>query len=213
MNLTIVSVCINYLDFLEDTYPRNKEAFNGLNYWIITDSKDTKTQDYCRDNQINCYITDVFYKGGCPFNKGAAINEFFVKSGKLNIDEAEWILLLDSDIVVRQTIQEINDMEKDPDCLYNCGRRIYNTKSDYAAGNHTIGGCQHIGYFQLFHVNKIIDYIKNQNGFLFEFRNSSYYDCEFSGRFKCQKCLPSTDVDHLGPIYLNWDGRISAKWG
>jgi hypothetical protein len=211
MNLTIVTVSVNYLDFLESAYYENKEKLNGLNYWVITDSKDIKTQKFCLNNQINCYVTDVFYKGGCPFNKGAAINELFIKSGKLNVDEMEWILLADADIIFKETIQNANDMDKDPNCLYGCGRRIYDTKNQYLNKKYSQGMCHFLGYFQLFHINKIKNFLLNQDGFLFEFRNSSYYDCEFAKKFECQKCLPS-DVDHLGPIYLNWDGRISGKW-
>lgn len=47
MAFTIVTVCVNYVDFLEYAYPENKEALQGHDYWIITSSQDSKTQEFC----------------------------------------------------------------------------------------------------------------------------------------------------------------------
>jgi hypothetical protein len=210
MVFTIATVCVNYLDFLASAYKENAEALSGHDYWVITDSKDIKTQEFCSTNNISCHVTDSFYKNENTFNKGAAINSLFL-SGKIDINSMEWVLMLDADIVVKNLIHIAWHFDKDKDCLYGCGRKIYNTRNDYANRNFAQGMCHFLGYFQLFHKDKILKYLSDNQGFLYEFRNGSYYDCEFAKRFECQKCLPE-DADHLGPIYLNWDGRISPKW-
>lgn len=210
MGFTIVTVCVNYLDFLSATYAENKDSLSGHDYWIITSSADTETQKFCTDNGINCHVTDVFYRSGNSFNKGAAINSLFL-SDKINMSESEWILMLDADIIVKNLIHIAWHFDKEVDCLYSCGRKIYNTKNDYINQNHSQGMCHFLGYFQLFHKKHVLEHLNKSTGFLYEFRNGSYYDCEFAKRFTCQKCLPE-DAVHLGPIYLNWDGRISPKW-
>ena len=213
MPFTIATVCVNYLDFLEPAYEQNKLALSDHYYWVITSSEDLKTQEFCKNNNINCYVTDSFYKNGNPFNKGAAINSLFLGNDKLKVglNNSEWVLMIDSDIVVKNLLDAAQNFQKENNCIYSCGRKIYNTKNDYLNNKYNLGGCNFLGYFQFFHKDKILPYIDRNQGFLHEFRNGSYYDCEFAQRFECQKCLPG-DVDHLGPIYLNWDGRISQLW-
>lgn len=212
MSFTIATVCVNYVDFLKPAYEKNKQALFGHYYWVITSSEDLRTQEFCKDNNINCHVTDSFYKNGNTFNKGAAINSlFFDDRIKVGLNNSEWVLMVDSDIVFRNLLDIASNFEKDKNCLYSCGRKIYNTKNDYLNNKYAQGGCNFLGYFQLFHKDKILSYTDRNQGFLYEFRNGSYYDCEFAKRFECQRCLPE-DVDHLGPIYLNWDGRISPLW-
>jgi hypothetical protein len=213
MPFTIVTVCVNYLDFLEPAYEQNKLVLSNHYYWVITSSADFKTQEFCQKNNIKYYITDSFYKNGNPFNKGAAINSLFLESDQFKacLNNSDWVLMIDSDIIVKSLLDIAWDFHKDKNCLYSCGRKIYNTKNDYLNKKYIQGGCHFLGYFQLFHKDTILFYTDRNQGFLYEFRNGSYYDCEFAKRFECQKCLPE-DVDHIGPAYLNWDGRISELW-
>jgi hypothetical protein len=214
MKLLIVSVCVNYLDFLSFCFNKNKDSIQQHYYCIITNTKDVATQDFCSQNHINCFATDEFYHNNQPFNKGRAMNFFFKEFNTAELD-FEYVLLLDSDCIFdnitdsrgNNVINSFLDLpDKNSDCLYSCGRRIYNTISDYNNKNFIQGGCHHIGFFQLFHRSKLRDGLP-------EFRNASVYDCEFAKRFSCHKCL-GCDVDHIGPIYTNWDGRnpTSNKW-
>ena len=57
MPFTIATVCVNYLDFLEPAYEQNKLALSDHYYWVITSSEDLKTQEFCKNNNINCYVT------------------------------------------------------------------------------------------------------------------------------------------------------------
>jgi hypothetical protein len=217
MQLTIVAVCVDYSDMLAITYEKNKSALKGHNYWIITSEADTKTQTFCQDNKINYFVTNLFYKKRFgkpdPFNKGAAINDFFF-SDNINLDQTEWILFTDADIILKDALTVAIAYPKDEMCLYGCARKIYNTKIDYNEGIFTSDNHPGVGYFQLFHKNAIINKINNRIGFLEERRDASRYDFRFLLGFKKQNKLFSlpTTVDHLGPIGENWRGRVSELW-
>lgn len=217
MQLTIVAVCVDYSDMLAITYEKNKSALKGHNYWIITSEADTKTQTFCQDNKINYFVTNLFYKKRFgkpdPFNKGAAINDFFF-SDNINLDQTEWILLTDADIVFGNALSVALAYSKDETCLYGCARRIYDTKQNYHDDIYTTDNHPGVGYFQLFHKNIIITKIKKRTGFLEERRHAGRYDARFSYPFKNNNKLISlpTRVDHLGPIGENWRGRVSELW-
>jgi hypothetical protein len=206
MKILIVSICVNYLDYLSFCFEKNKEILLNNYYFIITTEKDTSTQEFCRQNDISYYITNEFYNNHNPFNKARALN-FFFKNLPIKEDSYEYILLLDSDCIIsnitdpRSTsiIDTFNQLsDKSNECLYGCGRRIYNTFDDYKNKKYIQEGCHIIGYFQLFHKSNLKNFSES--------RNASVYDCMFADTFKQKKCLPC-DVDHIGPIYMNWDGR------
>lgn len=205
MKILVVSICVNYLDYLSFCFEKNKKILLNNYYFIITAEKDRSTQEFCRQNNINCYITNEFYNNYNTFNKARALNSFF-KNLSFK-DSYEYILLLDSDCIISNitdprspSIIDIFDElpDKNNECLYGCGRRIYNTFDDYINKKYIQEGCFNIGYFQLFHKSKLKSFP--------EFRNASIYDCAFADTFKEKKCLPC-DVDHIGPVCVNWDGR------
>lgn len=99
MNIKTISVCVNYLDLLSYTWPLNKSEIQ--HYTIITDSKDIQTQEFCKKNNINLFITDAFYNDNHKFSKSSALNAYFKT---LDIYSTEWILLLDSDIVLNNAL-------------------------------------------------------------------------------------------------------------
>jgi len=213
MKLLIVSICVNYVDFLSFCFQKNQESLNNHYYNIITDSKDSDTQKFCYENNINYFVTDAFYAKNHKFNKGRAMNDFF--DTKKFPQDFEYVLLLDSDCIFNNVTDPrsnnvldcfLNLTDKNQECLYSCGRRIYNTLKDYNNLKFIQGNCYHIGFFQLFHKSKLDLRIP-------EYRNASVYDCELSKKFTKHRCLPC-DVDHIGPIYMNWDGRHpkSNKW-
>jgi hypothetical protein len=100
MNIKTISVAVNYLDLLEYTWNYNKSEIND--YTIITDSKDNRTQIFCKENDISCYSTDAFYLNGANFSKSNALNEFFLS---IDINSLEWILLLDADIILNKSLE------------------------------------------------------------------------------------------------------------
>lgn len=116
IKLQVVTVSVNYSDFLEHTIKENKNLFDK---WIIvTDTKDNKTKELCEINGILCVQTDVFYENGANFNKYAAINK-----GLKYIDDDAWVLFLDSDIILHYSTRRIiEELNLDPTCLYGIDR-------------------------------------------------------------------------------------------
>ena len=71
MRISGLTVCVNYSDLLAA----------GLESWyqgcdkllVVTTPEDTETQLLCANSDILVHQTDVFYRDGATFNKGAAI--------------------------------------------------------------------------------------------------------------------------------------------
>lgn len=117
MKITAVTVSVNYPDFLKHTLKENHKLFDK---WIvITDLKDEETVKLCKEYEnVVVARTDVFYTKGI-FNKYAGINEGL----KLVTEDDEWILFLDSDIVLHyETRRVIENVAKDKTCIYGMDR-------------------------------------------------------------------------------------------
>lgn len=95
MNIKTISIAVNYLDLLSYTWSLNKSEIE--NYTIITDLNDQATSNFCKQNSINLFTTNAFYRNNAKFNKAESLNEYF---SQLDLNSTEWILLLDADIVV-----------------------------------------------------------------------------------------------------------------
>lgn len=116
MKLQAITVSVNYSDFLCWTIVENKHLFDR---WIIvTDLKDYRTKELCDNYGVECIQTDVFYESGSTFNKYAGLNE-----GLKYLDRNEWILILDSDIVLHhQTKYVLEQLILDKSCVYGIDR-------------------------------------------------------------------------------------------
>jgi hypothetical protein len=211
MKILIITVCVNYIDYLSFCFEKNKELFKNHYYYIITDSKDVATKNFCQDNNIKYFITDEFYHENKPFNRGRAINTLF-NSNSIEYNDYEYILFLDADCIINNITDPrgnspiesfINQPDKDEQCLYGCARRVYDTLNHYNNSSFIRINCNFIGFFQLFH--------KSNFKYLDEYKNVSVHDVLFSERFKIKKDI-GLDIDHVGPIYANWDGRQSKPW-
>lgn len=214
MQILIVSVCVNYLDYLKFTFEKNKLILADHHYYIVTDQKDIATVEFCKTQDINCFTTNAFYDNWCPFNKARAINTFFKQQQDLSDLNFEYILLLDADTIIsnltdprasenKNLINFFIDLpHKDENCIYGCGRRIFKNLDDYNSGRFRQDGCFQLGFFQLFHRSKVFF----NSEYLMEYRNASVYDCELLKKFNCKKCL-ALDADHIGSPYMNWSGR------
>jgi hypothetical protein len=113
-NLTIISVCVNYLDLLKQAYDANKNYIQNNNYFIITSTTDSDTKQFCQTNNIQYFETDSFYINNSSFNKGAALNNFFNQIKNKNIfNNLDWILLLDADIKLNDSLKRFKE------CLTN----------------------------------------------------------------------------------------------
>lgn len=211
--ISIVTTCVNYLDFLKTTYEYNQEIFRRNNYWIITDNKDQATQQFCKKAGINVYCTDTFYQEGSNFNKSSAINELF-RNKYDQILENEWILLCDADVIIYPAVDyfcsNLGSMNKK--CLYSIGRKICYNQKDFSSKKTSFEECKFLGFFQLFHRDHIIERLNNHGWFVHSYHNASTYDLEFAKEFECKHELKKLHALHLGPTYTNWDGRKSDVW-
>lgn len=233
MNLTILTVSVNYTDILKISYYFNKKNFiNKYDYHIITSENDNETIQFCKDNGLNCWSTNAFYKKNSKFNKGAALNAFFQEYVKNNINKLDWILKLDSDIIINDTMQNflygISNNKLQDFCVdsidnnyseyfYGCPRRVYNTPKNFTEGDYYEEkfNLDFIGYFQLFHISKIKQDLGVNKPIFFENTNASRYDDMFTNKYwpnRNQRKILKGSLDHLGPIAINWDGRTSESW-
>jgi len=234
MKLLTITVCVDYADILEICIKENLQFLNPKDWFIISSNKDKDTQKLCEKYNLSCSTTDyfntnyngfncsrVFYENNCQFNKAAALNELFRKLQKQKLFENnfDWILLLDADIILNDSLKfmshESNNILYDQSCFYSCARKIFNTPDDLLKDNGHIEKIDFIGYFQLFHKDKIIHDLINEKTIFPEFPTACRYDDAFRDKYWPNRRkyiqIPGL-VYHLGPIATNWSGRISPQW-
>ena len=216
-----ITVSVNYLDFLEFSHLANKAFIKD--FTVITSKSDSPTQNFCEKHNINYYQTDAFFKNGCHFNKAEAMNEYL---HSISLEELDWILFLDSDIVLNADISEqMHNKELDYNKLYGCARNCYNTKKDFENNNFDHEPCRMWGFFHLFHKNIISNKHEQKNSILYNgSSDASQYDSIFVSEYFGVGAATNLDVnnhtsiqslgtvDHLGPHGQNWKGRISESW-
>jgi hypothetical protein len=120
-----------------------------------------------------------------------------------------WVLLLDADIALPQTFEDIVDPAKlDKSKLYSMHRVDFHTYDDYVCGANpvTYRGQTFMGYFQLY-FNKSLYYPAHSY-------DCSYCDAVFLQYFGKNKAVLCDDVhvSHLGIEELNWSGRVTPRW-
>ena len=115
--LEIVTTCVGFDDILDVTLAKNHPQCDTL--IVVTTHDDKATQNVARKHGAICVQTDLFYKNGRSFNKGAAINagfDYFQYNG--------WRLHLDSDIILPDNFNRIlfNHTHLERHCLYGADR-------------------------------------------------------------------------------------------
>lgn len=119
LKLQVVTVSVDYSDFLVHTLESNYKLFDK--WVIVTSTKDKATQELCAqysDKNVVCVVTDVFYDNGAAFNKYAGINK-----GLELVDPDAWALFLDSDIALHyETRRVLEHISLQEDCLYGIDR-------------------------------------------------------------------------------------------
>lgn len=127
MNITSLITCVgeNSRKFLELTLLFNKKHFDNI--YIVTDSKDTQTQEVCEIANVNCLSTDLFYKNNAKFNRGAIINYAISQ-----LKNPEWIFHLDADILLKDEFEFFKKTYNGPnDLFFGMRRVIIPSRSDF----------------------------------------------------------------------------------
>jgi hypothetical protein len=127
MRLEAVVVCVNYSDFLAHTLPYNKQLFDRM--VVVTDTKDEKTKKLCDFHNVECVMTDEFYRNSAVINKGRGINEGLKVLGK-----SDWVLHLDADIFLpplTRTILDNIEPELDKKGIFSIDRMMCPTYQEW----------------------------------------------------------------------------------
>ena len=235
MKVSVVSVCVNYADFLKISLPINKQIFSQM--IIVTDSRDLKTQEVCKKEGVTCIVTDVFYEKG-KFNKYAGINE------GLKYVKHDWILFLDADIVLdpltKRTLSEltlnryniygidrvnctgIEAWEKRKKLVIDnwlltsgdmdMGARICQYYGQQGDGG-KFAGWKPLGFFQLIHKSTL------ENGYPQSCTGADHCDIVMANRYHRNNrvLIPEILGIHLESVGSkwgdNWQGRTSVHFG
>lgn len=214
MKVDIVTVCVDYDDFLSVTVPTWKRFTNSIT--VITTPEDKKAQDLCEKESLKCVLSSGIHKDGLEFNKNVMLND-----GLRTLDNPEWIWLLDGDIYLER-FPDIDFNSLDKERIHQARRRMfeyYNQWKEAFANKETYDKIRIIyycwGYFQLFHTSASA--IKNSKcGIFYDEKAtdeiSKHGDREFQRRFVRQSIFEEC-VDHLGLPRVNWFGRKTKRWG
>lgn len=237
MNLSAITICVNYADFLAHTLPHNKNHFDRM--IVVTDTKDLETKRLCEFYHVECLQTDVFYEDGDNFNKAKGINE-----GIKALSPKDWVVHLDADIYLPPlTRQILNSLELDKQTLYGMDRMmcpdfnswmqficrprlthegyIYIHPNVFPLGvriaEYLSGGYEPIGYFQLWNpIHSSVYLYPDQHG------AADRTDVLFAKKFPRAKrqLIPELICIHLESENLNlvemgknWNGRKTKIFG
>ena len=206
--LDLIIVSVNYNDLLILSLENNTKIFDHIT--VVTSSDDILCQKICQKYGVNCVITDKMYDNDATFNKGKAINE-----GIKSIVNPDYILLLDSDIIVKD---KINLNELDDNKLYTSDRWICKSFSIYQDWVNNkieiqkIGKRESdkgIGFFQLFNYSN--DCVDKEQVYPEISKNAAWSDLIFRDKFRIREKINNTII-HLGDPYKNWDGRVTNRF-
>lgn len=125
MFIECVIVSVNYSDILSHTLPHNKQFFDKT--IVVTDTKDYLTYNLCRQHNVECIQTDVFYNKGARFDKGAGITE-----GLKCLSKKEWVLHLDADIWLHPfCMRQLKNLTLNSQHIYGCDRIMIESFEDW----------------------------------------------------------------------------------
>jgi len=215
--MNAVTVCVNYDDYLALTLPWNVGHFDA--WLIITDLEDEATRRLVEDSpwdNVECYATDAFYRGGAPFRKGLAIEEGFDALGREG-----WMMVLDADVILPEALTRPREGWLE-DCIYSPQRRLcedvrwFTHELEWDTlpyGNEkVIFPFEFAGYCQLFHASASC--LKKRPWYGVDHPTAQACDSDFYSKWpKAKRVRPPFEVLHLGPTRVNWSGRVSPRLG
>lgn len=232
-----VCVSLGYSDFLANTLASNKPVFDRL--VVVTSPDDRETIKVCAHHWVECLQTDVMFRNGQTFNKGAAIN-----AGLEHIQFTDWCVHLDADVVLPPRAGEfLRNIALNDQVLYGCDRLMVRSYEEWARfvsspstqhypasawpAGFPVGyrvvwpgeGWLPIGYFQLFNRNALA---LRDPLYPTQFDTAADSDVQFALQWSRMNraLLPEFFVYHLeseaanpGDIGVNWRGRRTKFFG
>jgi len=207
-----VTVSVGYGDCLEKTLPFNAPHFEGM--VVMTTPMDNRTINACRGYpNVRVIETDLFYRMGAKFNKGAVI-----EMGLRIIPKGKWCLILDADICLPQDSFLVDMMDKSK--LYGANRFIVETEEQLqkaiakrnfdVEGLVTVPGDGINGFFQLFNLR--CEVLDRYPWYGIRYANASWCDSEFEERWAVDDRVKlPINLIHLGDV-MNWDGSVEGAF-
>lgn len=221
--LSALTICVDYSDYLALALPSWSGLFDRV--LVVTHPADRATQLFCQQHDTPYVETDIFFANNTPFNKGGAINKGLAALQPLAADD--WLAFVDSDIVFPPGYcLPVETFE--PNRLYGAPRRMCRKYADwelYKATNSLarmpayFGNKKNvsriIGYLQIFRYGAFCGtYLRGKHP---EGPTACRVDVEFADAFMAEYATPQTyclpDVIHLGAHAVNWQGRVSERFG
>lgn len=204
-----VTVCVGYDDILEITIDRMVQNVDSLT--VVTTPSDEKTIKLCESRKsVNILKTESFYSKGAKFRKGMAVEEGFDLIGRDG-----WILVIDADILLPE---KMNLPELRPGKLYSPYRRIL-PRADLAKANMEPSSWSNLekfndgefaGYFQLFHGSDQV--LAKKPWYGIDWMHAGGCDSVFERKWiQANKVRPEFEVLHIGPVGVNWNGRVTGR--
>jgi hypothetical protein len=196
--LDVIIVSVNYNDYLSLTLEENVKVFNNIT--VVTSKDDIECQNICKKFGVNCIISKDILKDGL-INKSIGLNK-----GIKSLNNPDWILVLDADIVVKDKIN-IEGLNKNT--LYTNSRWIIDTIDDYnlfKIGEKELTDFRFekdkgIGFFQLFNYEFKNKYPDSNWG---RYSESTWSDVVFKRGFNEIISL-DLEVIHVGKPYQKWN--------
>lgn len=208
-------VSVRYNDYLKLFIDHNKSLLDDLT--VITDPRDLATIKFCDESGVKTFLSNSFNKMGAAFNKGGAINDFLASIPE---ESEEWILLMDSDILLPKELDLPNLVKGlNKELLYGIGRQFIYSYEGYRS--YTQGNLDHFdeepegfawGYFQLWNNQSSI--YKSMNPKYVDHYSASHSDGVFRAAFENNGALLELDYKgiHLGRHGVNHQGRVSQNF-
>lgn len=206
--MKIVTVCVNYSRYLSRFFLNN--FFHNIPISVITSKQDVLTKKKCLKNNVDFFETDIFYKNGSNFNKGAAINEWLL----CNRSDLDWVIHIDSDCILPfNFLNIISSLSLSFEVYYGCRRRVdfnWRKNKKYRLDENWESfhlwdreeGCP--GFFQMFNVNASV--LKFGEIYPSNYPTAALSDNEFGYKFGENIVCLNMEVLHLGHPYRCWDG-------
>lgn len=204
MTILGLTVCVDYADRLATGLPVWRDTLDGV--VVVTTPSDGATFDLCTRAGVGVHRTNLFYRHGARFNKGAALADAYaewVDGTSWAVATDLWVLFFDADVTPppnwRRMVEAVSPT---PGILYGCLRH------DAGAGK-PVNDADMAGFFHLFSrmdrnaaVRPIVDT---------HWYHAGNYDSTFQDRWaRADRVVLPISLAHAGPVGENWCGVGNA---